>query len=91
MARNGKITFEIGMEVNANIAYIMLSLSENGNNVNCGADYDGTPEELTAMIAYVVKNISADMHVSPERLICDVQDVIRIMREEEKARATRED
>ena len=65
-------------------SYILLTLKENENDkVACDADYEGRPQELIAMIAYAVKNISADMGISTKKLMTVVESTINLMDEED--------
>lgn len=64
-------------------SYILLTLKEEGDFADYNADYDGKPQELTAMLAYAIKNISADIGISTEKLMAVVESTINLMDEED--------
>lgn len=65
--------------------YILTTLNRAAGGVLCDIKYNGESSEvLTAMVAYVVKNVAKGLGLSCSDFLKEVCDVIELMYKEEK-------
>lgn len=73
---------DIGVKLNQ---YILTTLNRTADKVQCDIKYYGESSEvMTAMVAYVVKNVAKELGLNCKDFFKEVYDVIELMYKEEK-------